>query len=413
MIRVKATIKALLLTFAVMLFSACGSKPLIKDSVIEVKAKESVVIEANKGYDSYSWRQVSGIPVEIKDANSATLKFIAPDVSKKEKLVFELRAAVGDIPYSATVTVIISPKDTDSKADDNAAQGNNGNDNNATGGGSDDNSSNGNGGGSGGGGNNSSSGNSDQNSTNPITTLTLTIDKTTLNRETNTTLKVEATYKDKTTKDITNQAQWLITPKDAIKIEDHTLTALKDTNVTIQAKAGNTLSNQVKLNIYWEVDGHRLPPEPDPKINNSTLLGVDVNNNGVRDDVERWIYNRYKDMHPIHIDIAMQEARADKLILEKQPKTKAEAMKIKDEVDKPVYCQGYYKYEAKYFNEPILIKENVADEYFRSKIYFNTKERMEVYGQYDTLLSGDSYALLDGKDMQKACDFNTSKYDKE
>jgi len=52
--------------------------------------------------------------------------------------------------------------------------------------------------------------------------------------------------------------------------------------------------------------GHRLPPEPDTVVNNSTLLGIDVNNNGVRDDVERWIYETYKDKHPIHIDIAMQ-----------------------------------------------------------------------------------------------------------
>ena len=43
-------------------------------------------------------------------------------------------------------------------------------------------------------------------------------------------------------------------------------------------------------NIYPEtINGHTLPPEPDPKINNSTLLGIDSNNNGVRDDVERLI----------------------------------------------------------------------------------------------------------------------------
>ncbi|MDR1007671.1 MAG: hypothetical protein LBL65_03805, partial [Campylobacteraceae bacterium] len=39
--------------------------------------------------------------------------------------------------------------------------------------------------------------------------------------------------------------------------------------------------------------GYQLPPCPDPKINDSTLLGIDTNNNGVRDDVEIWIYNTY------------------------------------------------------------------------------------------------------------------------
>lgn len=44
-----------------------------------------------------------------------------------------------------------------------------------------------------------------------------------------------------------------------------------------------TLSHSEMINSY------ELPPEPDPKINNSTLLGIDVNNNGIRDDVERLI----------------------------------------------------------------------------------------------------------------------------
>ena len=181
--------------------------------------------------------------------------------------------------------------------------------------------------------------------------------------------------------------------------------AKDDTNLTSD-------SNTTAHKTPWVVDGHVLPPEPDPVVNNATLLGVDVNHNGVRDDVERWIYETYKDKHPIHIDIAMQEARADRLILEKQPKTKKEAMEIKNKVDKPVYCQLYYEFNAKYFNEPILIKEDIADEYFRSKIYFNTQERMDVYVQYDALLSGDSYALIPFKERKATCDFNTSKYNK-
>ena len=246
-----------------------------------------------------------------------------------------------------------------------------------------------------------------------VKSLTLTISTASLNKDYNTTLKVEGTYSDQSTEDLTDKVQWLITPSDAVRIKGNTLIAIKDHDIILRAKLNGTLSNQVKLSIYWEVNGHRLPPEPDPKVNNSTLLGIDSNNNGVRDDVERWIYNKYKDKHPIYIDIAMQEARADRLILEKQPKTKAEAMEIKDKVDAPIDCQAYYRYEAKYFNEPILVKEDIANEYFRNKIYFNTKERMAIYEQYDRLLSGDSYTLLDGKEMKKACEFNTSKYDKE
>jgi len=152
-----------------------------------------------------------------------------------------------------------------------------------------------------------------------------------------------------------------------------------------------------------------LPPEPDPTINNATLLGVDVNDNGVRDDVERWIYEEYKDKHPIHIDIAMQAARGYKLVLE----TPERAKEIHEEVGKATDCEFYYKYDANEFNQSILIYDDITSRYFRHKIYFNTKERMDEYIQYDTLLSGDSYTLPSPEEEKDACDFNTSKYDKE
>ncbi len=107
------------------------------------------------------------------------------------------------------------------------------------------------------------------------------------------------------------------------------------------------------------------------------------------------------------MDIAMQAARGYKLVLE----TPERAKEIHGEVDKVIFCQLYYRYGAKYYGDPILIKENAVDEYFRSKIYFNTQERMEAYDQYDTLLSGNSYTLPKDKEKKAMCDFNTSKYE--
>lgn len=37
------------------------------------------------------------------------------------------------------------------------------------------------------------------------------------------------------------------------------------------------------------INGITVPPEPAPSVNNATLAGVDSNNNGVRDDVERYV----------------------------------------------------------------------------------------------------------------------------
>ncbi|MDQ7083807.1 MAG: hypothetical protein Q9M36_02265 [Sulfurovum sp.] len=47
------------------------------------------------------------------------------------------------------------------------------------------------------------------------------------------------------------------------------------------------------------------------------VLGVDVNNNGVRDEVERWIYKEMPTYHHSKIErvIAMQQAKAYQMTL--------------------------------------------------------------------------------------------------
>ena len=41
------------------------------------------------------------------------------------------------------------------------------------------------------------------------------------------------------------------------------------------------------------INGFKLPPEPDEDKNNETLLGIDFNHNGIRDEVERWVITHY------------------------------------------------------------------------------------------------------------------------
>jgi len=216
---------------------------------------------------------------------------------------------------------------------------------------------------------------------NTFKSLKLTIAETTLNKDHNTTVTLKATYDDNTTK-TPNNIEWLINPKDAVEIKGDTLIARKDTNVTIQAKVGNTLSNKVHLNIYWEVNGYRLPPEPDPKINNATLLGVDVNHNGVRDDVERWIYKTYH--YPIERGIFMQSARAyQKVIVD--PKRAHETVKY---INNSLSCSYYYfetdpiffnKYQFKYIYRDLEEKQ------------FNTLKRHIAYKRFNASFNGETF----------------------
>jgi len=44
-----------------------------------------------------------------------------------------------------------------------------------------------------------------------------------------------------------------------------------------------------------DVLGKRLPPEPDPRLKDATIAGIDANNNGIRDDVELAIFKLHPD----------------------------------------------------------------------------------------------------------------------
>ena len=104
----------------------------------------------------------------------------------------------------------------------------------------------------------------------------------------------------------------------------------------------------------------------------------------------------------------MQEVRGYKLVLE----TPERAREIHNEVRKARHCEFYYKYDAKYFDEPLLVENNFDTGYLIEIIYLNTKERMDAYLQYDHLLSGGAYTLPKKEDEKKACNFDTSKYEK-
>jgi len=129
-----------------------------------------------------------------------------------------------------------------------------------------------------------------------------------------------------------------------------------------------------------------------------------VNGNGVRDDVERWIYLTYKEKHPIYVDIAMQAARGYKLVLEMPQRAK----EIRGKVNSAMDCGIYYQYNAKYLQERILVHERIDTKIFSQ--YFNTKERSDTYWEYDKSLSGGVYDALRSTALKAQCDFNTSKY---
>ncbi|SFV66585.1 hypothetical protein MNB_SV-10-840 [hydrothermal vent metagenome] len=144
------------------------------------------------------------------------------------------------------------------------------------------------------------------------------------------------------------------------------------------------------------INGFKLPPEPDEDKNNATLLGIDFNHNGIRDDVERWIIIHYANdlKYPkTKTAIALQYAWASQKILENP------TMESKKYLDDAIDCQYYWfhtktqnmsGFEAgqfhaknKVFNDPIL----------KDKIY-NNRERIEQKFRFNAALSGN---IFDGR----------------
>ncbi|MGB5965504.1 MAG: Ig-like domain-containing protein, partial [Sulfurimonadaceae bacterium] len=148
-------------------------------------------------------------------------------------------------------------------------------------------------------------------------------------------------------------------------------------------KAYKTIQiNEIKyrFNVPEVINGHQLPPEPDQAVNDSTLLGIDANNNGVRDDVERWIYKTYE--HPIERGIFMQSARAYQKVIVDPSKAHETTKYIDDSYSCTIYMLNtnpslHTKYDYVYPTTEL------------KKIQFNTMQRHIAYKRYNAQFNGE------------------------
>jgi hypothetical protein len=149
------------------------------------------------------------------------------------------------------------------------------------------------------------------------------------------------------------------------------------------------------------INGFKLPPEPDEDKNNETLLGIDFNRNGIRDDVERWVITHYANdpKYPkTKTAIALQYAWASQKILENP------TIESKKYLDDALDCMYYWanKETDKYMNNMSGFERGK----FRRKLYvlndpnlddkiYNTKERIQEYFKFNSALSGN---IFDGRE---------------
>ncbi len=234
---------------------------------------------------------------------------------------------------------------------------------------------------------------------NSVETLNINQEDISIKEGTTIPLTLTATYKDGSTQSIDENLTWSIADESIATIDNTTLQATKEGETLIQASYENVSSQMIPVTVYIEINGYRLPPEPDESVNNSTLLGIDFNDNGVRDDVERFIINRYKDHHKIVTEIGFQGARAYQEILD-NPLNSELHIKLQDAQE----CNFYFQDDAEEFGDPILIDEYMLDKY--EWLELNTKERKEAFLEHDKTLSGGVYRLTPAPESKDKCNFD-------
>jgi len=190
-------------------------------------------------------------------------------------------------------------------------------------------------------------------------------------------------------KNITQEVIWNITDSLVASLDANaTLNATKEGSTQITATLENITSQTLSLNVIKIINGHTLPPMPDKTLNDSTLLGIDSNSNGVRDDVERYLLIKYKDHHKIVSEIALQSGRAFQIVLE-HPENARETIKVWNAAKS---CNRYFKDDADYYGDEILVNHKIVDYVFK-ELQLNTKERVSAYLEYNHNLSGGVYKL--------------------
>ena len=232
--------------------------------------------------------------------------------------------------------------------------------------------------------------------------LELLLKRTTLAENESAAVMVIAYFDDNSTEDVTDKVVWSSADSDVAEVEHGKVVAHEEGTTELHATYNSTLEQSVTVEVYKSVDGHRLPPEPDEDLNKETLLGIDVNDNGIRDDVERWIYleMEIQNGYPkIERAIGMQMGRAAQMAL-------ADPSNTDDHVHKAITasrdCWTYYIYSK---NIPFNATRGQFSRALKDKT-FNTRKRLATYLKYDRTLGGRIFTSTPTLQTKSQCSIN-------
>jgi hypothetical protein len=164
---------------------------------------------------------------------------------------------------------------------------------------------------------------------------------------------------------------------------DNTLT------VTVRSKPGGSLLVQVLGTPTFQ-----LPPDPGP-AGDATLEGVDVNNNGIRDDIERWIYLTYQDSEKMRRALIQEYYPMQNMIIHGHQQDRDAVYNDMDAMQRSSECLYYIHPE----NPHIISKELEA-------LIVNTDERFYAYMEASRMLGGGTFSGVPMSKWKSSCNFN-------
>src|SRR3989344_5661485 len=144
-----------------------------------------------------------------------------------------------------------------------------------------------------------------------------------------------------------------------------------------------------------DVMGENLPPPPDPVLKDATIQGIDANGNGIRDDVELAIFEKYPDSARVRAAL-LQYAKALQMELTQVFNSETLVAAIQEE-DRSYFCLNNYYGEnlEQSFDTDIKTLENLV---------FNTSERKN---RYDSIYRDYMTSYGDIEEKSK-CDVDSS-----
>jgi hypothetical protein len=154
-----------------------------------------------------------------------------------------------------------------------------------------------------------------------------------------------------------------------------------------------------KDHAMFVVDSSLQVPIPNPKLNDKTVAGVDSDNDGIRDDIQRWINEEYASQPKVKMglkQIAMGR-QLDLLIVANKEQSIVSSRKVLDN-NHCIYS----------IMDPDVGHKLIKD--LDSKL-LNTKDRLEADIKANANFSGQAYELPGTTEEEKArCSFNPDSF---